>query len=487
MASPRKLQWGIFLAIALAALALRLPGLGARPMHTDESINAYIVGQILSGAPFHYDPVDRHGPALAALALPIVRAEGAHNFASLTESGLRLVPALAGSATVLLFIAAIEPFGFVPALVAALLFAFAPLPVYYGRDFIHETLFVAATLGLLCAGSRALRRPSISAAAITGTCAALMLATKETAVLHFAAIAAATLIAWLISRKSNSAPIRIRFQTLAVALASFLLIALLLFTWFGRNWSALADLVHIGKDTLARAAGQGHQKPFWYYIQPLTAGWFGMSFVGLACVAPDYRKNQAALWTGAYFTLIATIYSVIPYKTPWLALNLWLPLVLLAGFAVERLWNLTGLRILRFAVLVWLIAVSVDFAHETAIHVFKDPSGETNPYAYVQTSDDLLGLPDRLDELVAQRHLRSPRIAVIAADPWPLPWYLRKYPQTGFWQPNQQSPAQFGAADFFITSSDVSEQLQAQLKDFRPEFFGVRTNVLIILWVPAEE
>src|SRR5579872_2875765 len=74
-----------FLVIALLGLAVRLPQLGARPMHTDEAINAYIVGQLLGGEPFTYDPQDRHGPALAALALPLVKVQGAKSFADLTE------------------------------------------------------------------------------------------------------------------------------------------------------------------------------------------------------------------------------------------------------------------------------------------------------------------------------------------------------------------------------------------------------------------
>jgi hypothetical protein len=31
-------------------------------MHTDEAVNAYIVGQLLAGGRFSYDPQDRHGP-----------------------------------------------------------------------------------------------------------------------------------------------------------------------------------------------------------------------------------------------------------------------------------------------------------------------------------------------------------------------------------------------------------------------------------------
>src|SRR5271165_2174585 len=148
-------RWAVFLLLALLGLALRLPQLGARPMHTDEAVNAYIVGQLLTGRSFTYDPHDRHGPFLAALALPLARMQGAHAFSDLTESELRLTTVIAGTITILLFGAAVETFSFLPCLIAALLFAVAPLPVYYNRYFIHESLFVTATFGLILSSWRA--------------------------------------------------------------------------------------------------------------------------------------------------------------------------------------------------------------------------------------------------------------------------------------------------------------------------------------------
>ncbi len=154
-------RWPAFIIVALIGLAVRLPQLGARPMHTDEAINGYIVGQLLQGEPFTYDPQDRHGPALAALALPLARMQGAKSFSDLTESELRTTTVVAGTITILFFGAAAEMFGVVPCLLAALLFAVAPLPVYYDRYFIHESLFCAATFALILSSWRAFRQSSI--------------------------------------------------------------------------------------------------------------------------------------------------------------------------------------------------------------------------------------------------------------------------------------------------------------------------------------
>lgn len=492
--SPRKFswqaRWTVFILLALFGLALRLPQLGVRPMHTDESINAYIIGQLLAGDTFHYDPRDRHGPALAAISLPLVRFEGAKEFSGLTEAELRLIPVLAGTATVLIFGAGVEIFGFIPCVVAALLFAAAPLPVYYSRYFIHETLFVAGTLGLILTGWSALARQSLSMVqtVLAAFCAAWMFACKETAVVHFAAFVLAAFVFWLWRvRRNYSAQAWWQLKQAIVAIVVFLCFSVVLFTWFGQNWKALPALLQAIPNFSARAGGEGHEKPSWYYLQLLIGGWSGavISFMALIGLVETFRKKNPApyLLLALYTLLILGIYSAIPYKTPWLALNLWLPFTLFAGFAVESLWRASAKPFQRGAILVFLTALGILIAHDTRQRVFIAPADEKNPYAYAHTSDDLLGLPVRLDELMREKKIAEPRIAVIAADPWPLPWYLRKYSKVGFWQPGQK--VDMDKADFFLTSTEAAEQYSEQLKDFRPEFFGVRPGVLIILWSPA--
>jgi len=446
-------------------------------MHTDEAINAYITGQLLDGEKYQYDPIDRHGPALVELTLPIVHLEGAQKFSDLTETQLRLVPVLVGSATILLFAAAVEIFGFIPSLVAALLFAFAPLPVYYSRYFIHETLFVAATLGLILSGARALLKNSLSAAALAGFCAALMLACKETAALHFFALGLAVTIGWRLRATGKIPSLKIWLT----AVTTFLLAGILMFTWFGQNWSALADLFRAIPHLAARASGEGHEKPFWYYLVLLAGGWSGGLILALALLGIFRATNSfTRLSLAIYTVLIYTIYCAIPYKTPWLALNFWLPLSLLAGFAVEWLWFASTRFSRRAAIVIGCGALGILIAHDTRQRVFIFPADERNPYVYAHTTEDLLGLPIRLEELAQQDKIPNPRIAVIAKDAWPLPWYLRKFLNVGFWQPNQE----IGDTDFFITTTDVSGKLAERLKNFRPDFFGARPNVLLILWSP---
>jgi uncharacterized protein (TIGR03663 family) len=488
----RWIRWATFATVALFGLALRLPQLGARPMHTDEAVNAYIVGELLGGKAFIYDPQDRHGPALAALALPLVRLQGAKTFSDLTESQLRLTTVLAGTVTILLFGAAVEMFGFVPCLIAALLSACAPLTVYYDRYFIHESLFVAITFGLILCGWYALSRHSAMLAALAAACAAVMLACKETAVLHFTALALAALLYWFWNLRRRSLRDLWRPVTLLISVVVFLLLSVALFTWFGANWGALAALGHAAPNLAARAAGEGHAQPFWYYAYLLAGGRSGALICAMACIGllQAVRKREASPFAllAYYAVIVFVLYSAIPYKTPWLALNFWLPIALLAGLAAATPWlapvkHPAVRAALRASSLLVAAVAGVFIAHDTRQRVFLHPADEDNPYAYAHTSEDLLGLPPELAEMVHQEGLASPRIAVIAADPWPLPWYLRQYAQVGYWQPGQT----VGQADFYITSTDAADQYADQLKNFHAGYFGERPGVLILLWSHASE
>ena len=516
-------RWPAFVVVALIGLALRLPQLGARPMHTDEAVNAYVVGELLGGEAFTYDPHDRHGPALAALALPLAKLHGAKSFSDLTEFQLRLTAVVAGTITILLFGAAAEIFGFLPSLIAALLFAVAPLPVYYDRYFIHESLFSAATFGLILSAWRALTRNNrtnpltrqlarsrpgsprtgfrpwgvgsdanslkMKECVLAGACAALMLAAKETAILHFFALAAAALLFWLWNLRGRNFIRPLRPGPLLAAAGTFLLLLVILFTWFGRNWSALGSLFHAFPDVLARAGGQGHEKPFWYYGRLLTSGWSGGLLVALACLGlllTIRKRDDSPYQFVAYYGLIlAAIYSLIPYKTPWLALNLWLTLALFAAKAIDSLWRWAATQLPRraavpaFCILPALAGVLI--AHDIRQRVFQHPADETNPYAYAHTSDDILGLSAEIQDLSRRNAITRPRIAVIASDPWPLPWYLRHFDQVGFWQPGQH----VADADFYVTSTEAAGSYADQLRNFRPEFFGVRPGELILLWSPG--
>ncbi len=470
-------------------------------MHTDEAINAYITGDLLAGKPYQYDPRDRHGPALYAVAVPVAKFAGVKIFAAMTETSVRLGPALAGVFTVLLCGLLVESLGAAATLGAALIFAISPITVYYSRYFIHETLFVAATLWAIAFAFRLFEENSAGNAVALGACAGLMLACKETASLHFAAFGIAALWwvgpAWLAKPRSIHWP-RVA-KAGAIAFASFWLLLIVLFTWGGTRWQGLFDLGNSIPHLASRASGEGHQKPAWYYLALLGGGWSGGAVLLLAAVGivtlPWKNRGTALVGraknpAGNFFTTlvvyllaITLFYSFIPYKTPWLALNLWLPLALLAGKGFGWLWQTARNNTGQIGSIIIALACIAALSRDTARRVFLAPADEHNPYAYAHTGEDFLRLPERVEQIASKSPAGNKiRIAVVAADPWPAPWYLRKFPNVGFWQPTDEP----GPADIYITSAEAAATPGAPWQSWRPEFFGVRPEVLMLLWLPPE-
>lgn len=489
---PHGVFWPILLAIAALALALRLPELGRRPMHTDETINAFICGQLLEGEVYRYDPQDRHGPALYLSALPVLRLAGVHSLADMDERSFRLTAALLSALAVLFFAGLRHPLGDDAALLAALFWAAAPLPLYYGRYMIHETGFVAMSIGLVATGWQAVERRSAAWAAVAGAFAALMLAFKETAIINYAAIGAAFLFFVFTTRHAGIPPRTWLRMAVAGTLACFVVL-LVLFTWGFTDWGGPGNLARAFVRFSGRAGGEGHQKPFWYFARLLADGWGGRMFLVLAaCGAVRAWRaggfdRALVVWLAAVFLL----HSAIPYKTPWLALNIWLPLALLAAFflagfqsapaatpAVGTAETAAPGRATRPRAAVTFVLLGVLLillGRDDRKWVYRRPADENNPYAYSHTLDDVVNLAPYLERYWPHH---DATIGVIAADPWPMPWYLRRFPRVGYWQPGEKP----GDADLFITDASASEGLEAQLEGWRPNFFGVRPNVLFVTW-----
>src|SRR6476660_7660392 len=140
-------------SILFVAAFLRLYDLNLVPLHHDEGVNGNFLVRLVREGFYHYDPANYHGPTLyyfaavvAWILRPFVGAE-----ASLSTTGIRLVPALFGLATIALFFTLRRNLGTIATLSAAFLLAVSPGAVYLSRYFIHETLFVFFTVGIVVA------------------------------------------------------------------------------------------------------------------------------------------------------------------------------------------------------------------------------------------------------------------------------------------------------------------------------------------------
>ena len=79
-------------------------------------------------------------------------------------------------------------------------------------------------------------------------------------------------------------------------------------------------------------------------------------------------------------------------------------------------------------------------------------------------------------------------LVMVVAPPheqWPLPWYLRAMPHVGYWATAREVPDL--TAPVIVASMGNAEALDAALGDrYVSEFFGVRPEVLVTLYVERE-
>jgi len=509
MTHRRKLILTIMVLLGIVALAFRLPQLDRRPMHGDEAVQASIFSELLVTHSYQYDPTEYHGPALHYATLPIAWIQGKTTLAALTETDLRLVPVLLGVATILLLFLLRDGLGTPVIILTALFAAISPALAYYNRYFIHESLLVFSTVATIATVWRYRQRPSLGWALAAGAAFGLLYATKTTWIIAVAC----GIVAWLLvelSKRLRPYPRTPRpanhprpspWHWLAGTLAA-LAIVVPLFTAFFTRPRGLVDSVRAFGCYFGRGLGTAinsdfHVHPWYYHLQnllyvhtPRTPVWTHGFLVLLALVGgvAAFGRQIHGMRLGAvrfltFFTILFwSFYSVIPYKTPWLTMSPLLSLLLLAGVGALVLWQYLSRTHHRLIFALILFAGMANLEWQSYCANFRFPSNPINPYVYAHTSADIYTLLDRLQSIaeVSPEHQRL-RIGLCMADCWPLPWYLRGYPNVEFWTTVPASPVA-EAMSILITAENLDPAADARLeRTHMREYIGLRPNVHIFI------
>lgn len=495
---------GLLLAVAVA-LGLRLPRLGERPMHADESVHAIKFVKLLDEGRYAYDPHEYHGPSLYYFTLPLVRAVGERTGGELTEATLRLVPLAFGVALILFLPLTSSLLGRKATLATAALLAVSPAMVFYSRYFIHELLLVVFTWLWIAAGWRWWKSRRLAWLLLSGAALGLMHATKETFVFNLAAAAPALAIAWWWERRSMSAGRDVRGALPALGLAALtaLAVSVLFFTSFFTHEKGLLqgplDSIRTYVPWVTRAGGESpHVHPWHFYLERLLWWQHGEGPVFteflvavLAVIGMVAAFTRRGLGEGtctafvrflAFYTLtLMALYTVISYKTPWCLLGWYHGLVLLAGVGVAALWR--WLRpVWAKVVLALALLPGVGHLSQQACRVaFTHAAEPANPWVYAHTSRDLLRLIERVQGVAAKHpDLARMIVKVIApgGDYWPLPWYLRNLPKpnVGYYPAVPEDPfadAVIMGSRISVPLDDMSEKewIMAGYYQLRPKVF----------------
>ena len=449
--------------ILIVGAFLRLYNLSLVPLHHDEGVNGNFLVTLVREGKYAYNPENYHGPTLyffSAVIPWIARFFGGKAFGDnygLTTFNIRLVPAAFGIATIWLALLLRKRIGTIGALSAAALIAISPGAVYLSRYFIHESLFVFFTLGIVVAALKYYDSGRASYLILASISAALMVATKETWIINGPVLLIALVTTGIYFRlretlagRRSEWPLGERWRqtierfggpvpltTVAlVAFALFITVNVLFYSSFFTNYpKGVSDAMQTLRFWSHRT--HEHEHPWYQYVYwLLQEESVLMILAGAGALIAVWRANNRlavflSLWS---FGLLAG-YSLVGYKTPWISLNFIVPLALTSGYALDvayqKLREFGQPRL--FILLGVLIAAPCVYQMYELNFVHYDD--DAYPYVYAHTRRELHAMLAEIDRISKRTGTGTDTgIAIVSPDYWPLPWYLRDYKKVGYYQ-----------------------------------------------------
>jgi uncharacterized protein (TIGR03663 family) len=501
------------ISIMGVAALVRLYNLSLVPFHHDEGVNGNFLVHLVRDGVYRYDPENYHGPTLYYFSAVIPWAIGllfgpaAQNKYGLTTFNTRLVTGLFGLATIWLVLSLRRRLGTIAALAGAALLAVSPGAVYLSRYFIHETLFVFFTLGIVAALVKYYDYGHPIYLILAAASAALLFATKETWIISVAvlliAFASTHVYRWLlraigfdIGQRGRSASFAQRFSETverlggaaklaniaAVSMALCVLIGVLFYSSFFTNWKGVSDSLKTF-EVWTKTGRQAHVHDEFTYFRWLIEQESPLLLLGvLGAIAAVLRpRNSFALFCGLWAFGILAAYSLVPYKTPWLALNFIVPLAVIGGYAFQWIYEFVGKELSRPIILVVALALGISCYQMIQLNFFHYDDDHF-AYVYAHTRREMLDMLDDIDK-VAKRNGTGfdTGITIVSPEYWPLPWYFRDYKRVGYYGRIATSNEAI-----IIASEGQKEEIQTTFGDRYRQVnseFSLRPGVDLLLFV----
>jgi uncharacterized protein (TIGR03663 family) len=456
-------------AILGIAVFLRFLLLGMKPPHFDEGINGWFVDQVVKNGFYRYDPTNYHGPLHFYVLLLFECLFGRNLWA------LRLPVVLVSIGCVWLTLKFEPLVGRNVSRIAALAMAISPGFVFYGRYAIHEvwlqlfsTMFILGLLGLWRFGR-------LNYLWYAGMGLAGMILTKETYAIHVACaiLAIPTLaVSYALSRVPDAKPAKQTWTWIDLAMVLGVGAAAIVFFYSGTffNWDGLKGLYLAFKAwTETGEAGHGHEKAWDYWFKMMGPSWEagGENFTAyelpmlaglILCVFCQKFKNLSVRYLAIYGVGSLVAYSYVKYKTPWCIISFGWPFLFVLGAWVL----LVRPKNLRKVYVTIGVLLCLSLVRSVWLNYFRC-SSPTEPYAYVQTYNDIFKLSKPLLTLAKRDpsyyHLTG---HLIRSSVYPLPWTLGDFDRVGYYEGGNM-PANLDG-DFLLVQQDKIKDVESKLK-----------------------
>lgn len=289
---------------------------------------------------------------------------------------------------------------------------------------------------------------------LAAAAASLAFATKETAFISFGTmlIALFVIAIWPQIRRNseedNELSDELSFKNFFGRFGNrqnVLLIAVLCFGFFAYLWAlfftsfftyekgieASFAAYNIWSKTGSTAHTQNGLWAYFRWLWQLEAPILLLGALGSA-LALWKARNRFAMFAALWGFGLLAAYTIISYKTPWLAVNFILPLALAAGYAIDQLGASRVVWQRSAAAFLTALACGIS-AYQCLNFNFYRYDDAAEPYVYAHTKREFLDLVREIDRIAQiSGKENETNIAIVSPDYWPLPWYLRDYKNVGF-------------------------------------------------------
>ena len=326
--------------------------------------------------------------------------------------------------------------------------------------FIVELVLIALVLRMLMTWNNG--RPIYFLLAVAS--ASLMFATKETAFITLGTMLIACVCIWIwrkifkidhalspedgrteleaiddshLSWLNFRAALGSGTDRLLIAAASvfvFVYIAILFFSSFFTYFDGIRGAVEAYAIWTKTGSKDHTQNGIWAYVEwgmETEAPIFLLSAIG-GLIAFVKARHRFAMFVSLWAFGLFAAYTIIPYKTPWLAISFLLPMCIAAGYAINEM---AAAKNASLKMLTGLLAVTatVVLAYQSYELNFVDYDDEDRALIYAHTHREFLDMVDRI-EYYAEKSGRGKeaKIEVVSPDYWPMVWYMRDYKQANF-------------------------------------------------------
>ncbi len=192
-------------------------------------------------------------------------------------------------------------------------------------------------------------------------------------------------------------------------------------------------------------------------------------------------KHRLAMFLALWAFGLFAAYTIIPYKTPWIAINFALPMALIAGYAINELvngrikWRRTAAKLLAG------LAVCI-CAYQTIELNFFRYDDEQRPYVYVHSLRSMSSMVAEIEQVAERAGTRKEMTVVITSpDYFPLPWTLHDYKKVGFYGAMTKVPT----AEIIVGGAKQLAELErdyAATHQFAGTY-GLRPGVDLLLYI----